>query len=433
MAQIEIKISVAGADYFVSDTEYMASNGIYYHGFVDSAPNLTVGSNEGGFLSVKSGMIVLTSEPDNAEHPFGLSRFTALLSQTAYAIEINFDTIYAMFAGSIILDQISNDQLRFVFYATTYSAQAISTVSDVDSNTQYNPFSHGTVTNRQPLVQTGANAFRNPSLATSGITVHEEGTDRFSSATSTTITTSGYSGKNVCVSGTGLSGTTLETFFDYVADTLSLDVTTADTTKTTSASSRVIHLYLTQPQLLVDLASSVAEATNHEFYIAPNPANGNTTLYLIDRANNPTATVIEDIDVLSTNYTLPFPIASVVGNFAVTERKGTQLFTQNVAVPASNVPVGSTINKTVLADTNAHVSEVATIITAIKNIEIKPTASITVADIQTSWTPGDRFTLNRKLDLISIDMIVRSINFNFETQLTTISGDATLTEFLTNR
>tara|TARA_R110000824_G_scaffold298254_1_gene486486 strand:+ start:88 stop:1389 length:1302 start_codon:yes stop_codon:yes gene_type:complete len=433
MAQIEIKITVSGTAYYVSDTEYMASNGIYYHGFVDSAPNLTLGSNTGGFLSVKSGMIVLTSEPDNAEHPFGLSRFTALLTQTAYQVEINFDTIYAMFAGSIILDQISNDQLRFVFYATTYNAQAISTVSDVDSNTQYNPFSHGAITNRQPLVQTGANAFRNPSLATSGITVSEEGTDRFSSATSTTITTSGYTGKNVCVSGTALSGTTVEQFFDYVANTLDLDVATAETSKTTSAASRVIHLYETQPQLLVDLASSVAEATNHEFYISPNPANGDTTLYLIDRANNPTATVIEDIDVLSTNYNLPFPIASVSANFSVIERKGTQLFTQKVAVVSSNVAVGATLKRNVYADSNAHVSEVSTIITAIKNIEIKPTASITVADIQTSWTPGDRFTLNRKLDLISIDMLVRSINFNFQTQLTTISGDATLTEFNTER
>ena len=433
MAQIEIKITVSGTDYYVSDTEYMSSDGTYYHGFVDSAPNLTLGSSRGGFLTVRSGMIVLTSEPDNSEHPFGLARFTALLSQSAYAVEIKFDTIHPLFSGSIVLDQISNDQLRFVFYATEYSAQAISTVTDVDGNTQYNPFSHGAISNRQPLVQTGANAFRNPGLATSGITVHEEGTDRFSSATSTTITTTSYAGGNVVVSGTGTNGTTVEQFFDYVANTLSLDVTTADTTKTTSASSRVIHIYERQPQLLIDLASSVAESTNHEFYISPNPTDGNTTLYLIDRANNPSATVIEDIDVIATSYKLPFPIASVSGDYSVTERKGTQLFTQGVSVVASNVPIGSTIKKTMLADKISQVSEVSTIITAIKNIEIKPTASITVADIQTGWKPGDRFTLNRQSDLISIDMIVRSISYDFVSQDTTISGDATLTEFLTNR
>ncbi len=433
MAQIEIKITVSGTDYYVSDTEYMSSDGTYYHGFVDSAPNLTLGSSRGGFLTVRSGMLVLTSEPDNSEHPFGLTRFATLLTQSAYAVTIKFDTIHPLFSGSIVLDQISNDQLRFVFYATEYSAEAISTVTDVDGNTQYNPFSHGAISNRQPLVQTGANAFRNPGLATSGITVHEEGTDRFSSATSTTITTASYAGGNVVVSGTGTNGTTLETFFDYVANTLSLDVTTADTSKTTSAATRVIHLYEKQPQLLIDLASSVAEATNHEFYISPNPTDGNTTLYLIDRANNPSATVIEDIDVIATSYKLPFPIASVSGDYVVTERKGTQLFTQGVSVVASNVPIGSTINKTMLADKISQVSEVSTIITAIKNIEIKPTASITVADIKTSWKPGDRFTLNRQSDLISIDMLVRSISYNFVTQDTTISGDATLSEFLTNR
>ena len=338
-----------------------------------------------------------------------------------------------MFAGTIVLDQISNDQIRFVFYATEYDAQAISTVSDVDSNTQYNPFSHGTVANRQPVVQTGANAFRNPRLATSGITVHEEGTDRFSSATSTTITTSGYTGKSVCVSGTGLSGTTLEQFFDYVADTLNLDVATADTTKTSSAASRVIHLYETRPQLLIDLASAVAESTNHQFHISPNPTSGDTTLYLIDRANNPSATVIEDIDVISTSYKLPFPIASVEGIYTVTERKGTQLFSHEISVPVQNVPIGSTVNKNIYADTIAQVGEITTIITAIKNIEIKPTATITVADIQTEWKAGDRFTLNRQTDLISMDMIVRSISYNFVSQNTTISGDATLSEFITNR
>jgi hypothetical protein len=154
---------------------------------------------------------------------------------------------------------------------------------------------------------------------------------------------------------------------------------------------------------------------------------------LIDRANDPTATVIEDIDVISTSYKLPFPIASVEARYNVTERKETQLFLESISVVATNVQVGRTLTKNVYADTLAQVSEVSTIITAVKNIEIKPTASITVADIQTDWKPGDRFTLNREADLITIDMIVRTINYNFVSQDTTISGDATLTDFTTDR
>ena len=237
----------------------------------------------------------------------------------------------------------------------------------------------------------------------------------------------------MCVSGTGLNGTTLEQFFDYVADTLNLDVATADTTKTSSAASRTIHLYVTRPQLLIDLASDVAESTNHEFHISANPANGDTTLYLIDRANNPTATVIEDIDVISTSYQIPYPINSVNGTFDVTERKSDELYTREIAVVAGNVPVGSTMHIDVLADKISQVAEVQTIITAIKNIEIKPTATITVAEIQATWKAGDRFTLNSKTDLVTIDMLVRSINYNFVSQETTISGEATLSEFITNR
>jgi len=434
MAQIEIKITVSGSDYYVSDTEYMSPDGNYYHGFVTSPPDLTLGTNRGGFLTVRSGMIVLTSEPDNTDHPFGLARFTTLLTMGVYAVEIKFDTQYALFVGTLVLDQISNDQLRFIFYQQEYSQQLVSTVTDLDGETQYNPFTHGVVTNRQPLIQTGANTFANPALDTGQtITVFEEGTDRFSSATSSTITTSGYSGGNVVVSGTGTNGTTVEQFFDYVANTLSLDVTTADTTKTTSAASRVIHLYENRPQLLIDLASLVADATNHQFYIAPNPTDGNKTLYLIDRANSPTATVIENTDVIATSYKLGFPVESVEGKYISIVKKGTQLENLDVSVTASNVAVGRVLEKYVYADTVAQVSEVSTIINAIKAVEINPVAAITVADIKTSWKPGDRFTLNREPDLITIDMIVRSINYNFVTQETTISGDATLTDFITNR
>ena len=87
-----------------------------------------------------------------------------------------------MFQGSVVLEEIKSDQLRFSFQPSSYSTQALSTVTDSAGNTQYNPFAHGVINNRQPLVQTGANAFRNPNLDTSSdVTVHEEGTDRSSS------------------------------------------------------------------------------------------------------------------------------------------------------------------------------------------------------------------------------------------------------------
>ena len=85
----------------------------------------------------------------------------------------------------------------------------------------------------------------------------------------------------------------------------------------------------------------------------------------------------------------------------------------------------------ILADTIAQLSEVTTIINAIRDIEKKPVAMITISGIRTDYRPGDRFTLNRKDDLISIDLIVRDITWDFKRENTIIKGDATLSEFFT--
>ena len=433
MAQIEIAMTVSGTTYRISDSDYASPDGNFYRGFVDQSPRITLGATRGGYVAVQSGTIILRNEPDNELHPFGGSRFTSLLSsQGPFATEIKYDTNYPMFQGSVVLEEIKSDQLRFSFQPSSYPTQALSTVTDSAGNTQYNPFAHGVITNRQPLIQTGVNAFRNPNLNTAtAVTVHEEGTDRFSSDTTTTITTSGYNGGQVVVSGTGANGTTVEQFFDYVANSISLGSTTANTDKTSTASSRTIHLYETRPRLLTDLASEVASAVNHQFYILPDPSSGVVTLFLVDRAFKPTATALEDSDIVSTSFKLGFPLEAVVGNWVAIERKGTQLQELPQSARAENVAVGKSINVDILADTIAQLSEVITIINAIRDIEKKPVAMITVSGIKTDYRPGDRFTLNRKDDLISIDLIVRDITWDFRQKNTIIKGDATLSEFFT--
>jgi len=433
MAQIEIAMTVSGTTYYVSDSDYASPDGNFYQGLVSQAPVVTMGATSGGYISVQRGTIVLNNTPEDALAPFGSTRYATLLSTPGpYTCTIKYDTKYAMFSGTVVLEEISTDQLRFSFQPTSYSTQAISTVTDSDGNSQYNPFTHGVITNRQPLIQTGSQAFRNPSLNTSEtVTVFEEGTNRFSSDTSTTITTSGYNSGQVVVSGTGLNGTTVETFFDYIANTLSLGVTTAETTKTSSASSRAVHLYTNKPQLLTDLASEVARSVNHEFYILPNPSTGSTTLYLIDRANSPTATILDDDEVVGSSYTLGFPIQAVAGNWRVTERKGTQLQTLDITARSENVSVGKVLNISMLADTVAQTTNMTTILNGIRDVEKKPQAVVTVAGIKTDYYPGDRFTLDRSEDQITIDMIARDITWDFNNKNTTIKGDSTLSELVT--
>ena len=116
-----------------------------------------------------------------------------------------------MFSGTVVLREISAEQLRFSFQLTFSSTQAIYTVTDSDGISQYNPFSVGVITNRQLSIQTGSQVFRNPSLNTiENVTVYEVGTNRFSSDSSTTITTSSYGGGQVVASGTGPKGLPLK-------------------------------------------------------------------------------------------------------------------------------------------------------------------------------------------------------------------------------
>ena len=49
--------------------------------------------------------------------------------------------------------------------------------------------------------------------------------------------------------------------------------------------------------------------------------------------------------------------------------------------------------------------------------------------IEDTYTPGDRFTFNREEDQIKVDMLARSITWDWARRQTTLSGDATLSIF----
>ena len=84
-----------------------------------------------------------------------------------------------------------------------------------------------------------------------------------------------------------------------------------------------------------------------------------------------------------------------------------------------------------LADTVAQVSNMTTILNETRDVKKKPQASITVSEIKTDYYPGDRFKLDRSEDQITIDMIARTITWDFNNKTTNIKGDATLSELVT--
>jgi len=340
-------------------------------------------------------------------------------------------TGYDWITGVLVIENITEESLRFTMYPYEYSVSPVSTVTDLDGNTVTAPWVYGSVTNFNNLVQTGATAFHNPTGLTSNLTFKEDGsTETMSSITSSSFTVSTYGGGQATLSSS--TSKTLEDFFDYVATTLSLTVTSANTTKATGASSLGIKIRQEQPMPLVLIASQVAEAFNHQFYIGPDTDNSNqTTLFLIDRANNPASfTTFDEDEIVDASFQIGFPVGGISATYKVVEIESNKVTEYSEYVRVENKPIGSEFEVSAYADTYADRSQVSTLLTAIKDNDVKASASVTMPDIQTSYSLGDRFKFGREIDFVNCDMIARSITYNFQNRTTTLSGDADLSAYV---
>ena len=431
---LSLKITVGSTAYYVSDDEYVADDGNFHYGYVLNAPVMTLGATRGGYANFRSGFVVLENRPLDDSHPFGSSRYTSMVSSpsTTYVFVLKTTlTGYDWITGVLVIENITEESLRFTMYPFEYTQSPVSTVTDSDGNTVTAPWVYGSVTNFNNLVQTGSTTFHNPTGLTSGLTFKEDGTTKATSSVSTSaFTVSGYGGGQATLSSS--TSKTLEDFFDYVATTLSLTVTSANTAKATGASSLGIKIRQEQPMPLVLIASSVAESFNHQFYIGPDTGNSNqTTLFLIDRANNPTSfTTFDEDEIVDASFQIGFPVGGISATYKVVEIESNKVTEYSEYVRVENKPIGSEFEVPAYADTYADRSQVSTLLTAIKNNDVKASASVTMPDIQTSYNLGDRFKFGREIDFVNCDMIARSITYNFENRTTTLSGDADLSAYV---
>ena len=395
---------------------------------------MTLGATRGGYANFRSGFVVLENRPLDDSHPFGSSRYTSMVSSpsTTYVFVLKTTlTGYDWITGVLVIENITEESLRFTMYPFEYTQSPVSTVTDSDGNTVTAPWVYGSVTNYNNLVQTGSTTFYNPTGLTSGLTFKEDGTTKATSSVSTSaFTVSGYGGGQATLSSS--TSKTLEDFFDYVATTLSLTVTSANTAKATNASSLGIKIRQDQPMPLVLIASSVAEAFNHQFYIGPDTDNSNqTTLFLIDRANNPASfTTFDEDEIVDASFQIGFPVGGISATYKVVEIESNKVTEYSEYVRVENKPIGSEFEVPAYADTYADRSQVSTLLTAIKNNDVKASASVTMPDIQTSYNLGDRFKFGREIDFVNCDMIARSITYNFENRTTTLAGDADLSAYV---
>jgi len=439
MNVLQIKITVGGSDYYMSDQEYTAPDSQnFYFPWIVQAPRLTWASTTGGYIDVKQGSMALISKPNDSDHPFSGSDFQTLITTPqAYDATINYGYNAAdLINGSVVLKSISNDVLNFTLYGTEYTDTVLSTTTDTNGATVYNPFGFGSLTYRRPVIQTGATAFANPGLATSGLAIYEDSAAMsISSSTTSTVNVSSYSDGEVSISGTGNDGTSLTQFMTATASALSIANGTPDVTKAGSAGSINVDLFQSTQQTWVKLASDVARYTNHEFYIREN-SSGNATLYLIDRANNPaSSTRLENHEIISVSFNPGYPVQAVEGTYTVNLPKSTKIESRNMSVRVADTEgLGSLIRVPIFADSEAdQAGNATTYLTAIKNIEKKPTAKVTVPDIKTDWVFGDRLKFNWNIGDVTADMIIREMTYDFQNLETTVSGDCTLTRLVHDR
>jgi len=435
--ELSIKITVSGTDYYVSDDEYLALDSKFHFAFVNSAPAISFAPVSGGHIKIKSGSLVLDNLPQDSNHPFGSTRYAALLAapETAYTCVINIGSIgYDFFTGVLVLDSINPRTLKFTIHTKQFSTTVGSSVTDVNAATAVNPFSFGAITHQVPVIQTGAQTFANPTGLTSNVSLYEDGSAlNITSITASTITVDDYSANTGQVSISVTGEKTLEDFFDYVAATLSLTATSADTTRATGASSINLKIYIKSVTNLLDLANDVARATNHVFHISPDPdsATFDETLFLIDKEDSQTPTTLDDDDT-GASYKPGFPIGSIIGKYDVHTIENSSVVTTQKTVTSfnSNSPLAKHETFPVFADRERDSTSITTLLDGIRDSHMKVQASANVPNIKNTWRFGDHIRIDKADEFLRATFQALSMTFNLSKRTTTASGPATLGEFI---
>ena len=222
------------------------------------------------------------------------------------------------------------------------------------------------------------------------------------------------------VSGISSNGQTLADFFVYVAQ--KLNITNVNFSLAPNASTTNIQQWVTTQTKLIDYAGKVAEGSNYLFEIK------NDELKVIDRAIIPTEFIkIENKDIISSAYKIPYPAKALraqwneeVPNTTVTPA---QIEERPVSVMVSNSPTGKIVDIPYVTE---NIDDQRTILNAIRNIINKPVVDLVIGDVRTDIKIGNRIKAIREEDGLSIDMIVRTVSYDFSGLSTKISGDGSI-------
>ena len=464
---LEIMITVGGSDYYVSDEGHSGasfgstSGSQYYFPFVAKPPRVKWASTDGGYITVEKGTLSLVSKPWNSNHPFSGTNFRNLLGDAGTTtnlptIALKDSTKYAIFDGSLVFKSINEDLLNFSIESTNYDSYiADTTTTDISGYTQVVPWPFGYVNTVPNYVQTGAQTWANGASATHpgfsklGHWVLEGNTisaPRYTSGSTTMSATAfdggsatpAYSGGIVHVTGYGTAregdvnkigaGDKTSTQYDLLAYmTLDIGLSHVDITRT-SISGTDLSIWQTEKISLVELFSKVCQSTNSQFFItrkqSAGTGEGSLFVVLVDRANNPTATALTPEQIISSSYRIASPLASVTLSMNWIDLVGPE--TKTLDLVSNNLSYGKKIKYKNYYGTNLISYGTQANVDAIRDIEKKPIATVVCDGIMDTNLPGDRFSFSRQEDKVNVDMLVRSIEWDWGSRNTTFSGDATL-------
>jgi hypothetical protein len=182
-----------------------------------------------------------------------------------------------------------------------------------------------------------------------------------------------------------------------------------------------------------EFADEICKNTNYQFYLKLTTAGDiSPSAYIIDKANVPTATVLDERDIVSTSYDFNI-VKQVSCKFKTRNEQGT-LATDNyqfiesekeLSVINSDIPSGTEIKVNQMHDA---LGQQLNYLQAILDNRKKLKISVTIDQINKDILPGDNLNFTRVQDNVTCNQcLVREIHYDLNNQRTKFVGDGTIT------
>lgn len=205
------------------------------------------------------------------------------------------------------------------------------------------------------------------------------------------------------LSGTGLNATNLSELFSYVCTKLSLTLNTA---KAPNASTQKIAFYQGSQIKLKELLNQVAQAMGYQFFID----KANTTLYLIDRLNQPSS-IGTFSDIIRFDVREPHPVSRTESNWTTRvpytgTTKRLEVKQETAFANSSRFTSGNPHSVPAFLRDDVEMHKV---LANIMSTEEKTFFEITIPKVDTTTVPGDRFKHDDENRLLAYDLVITGI------------------------